>query len=141
MSNAKRARPAGGAAGQAAGLCDRAGQQSHEQYSTERTGKASCIYDLLPVGAENAISRRQLMQITGLKDRQLRHKIEKERKAGLLILSSTAEVGGGYFRAASVAELRRWVAMMQAYGSSVNAVLRVAYEALADVEQGGNISE
>lgn len=80
MRNVKKARPAVGAAGQAAGLCDRAGQQSHEQYSTERTGKASCIYDLLPVGSENAISRRQLMQMTGLADRQLRRRIEKERR-------------------------------------------------------------
>lgn len=135
MRNVKKARPAVGAAGQAAGLYDRAGQQSHEQYSTERTGKASCIYDLLPVGSENAISRRQLMQITGLEDRKLRRKIEKERKAGLLILSNTSEGSGGYYKPASTTEIRRWITMMEAYGRSVYAVLHTAQKAIVEAEQ------
>ena len=128
----KKARSAGGAAKQAAG-CDRGGQQSHKQYSTGQTLKTS-IFDLLPVGAEYAISRRQLSQITGLPDRRLRRKIAEERKAGLLILSSTAEIGGGYFRPADTQELRRWVAMMI---NATLAVIRAAQEALAATEGGG----
>lgn len=137
MTQSKKARPAVGAAGQAAGLCDRAGQQSHEQYSTERTGKASCIYDLLPVGSENAISRRQLMQMTGLEDRKLRRRIEKERRMGALILSSSADMGGGYFRPANAEELRRWVAMMEAHANSISAVLHAAKVAIATGEEIG----
>ena len=125
----KKARPDGGASGQAAG-CDRAGQQSRTQYSTEQKQKTS-IFDLLPVGAEYAVSRRQLSQITGLPDRRLRRQIAEERKAGLLILSSTAEVGGGYFRPADMQELRRWVAMMQSHIAAILAVIRAAQEAIA----------
>ena len=133
----KKARSAGGAAKQAAG-CDRAGQQSRKQYNTVQDGKARTIYDLLPVGAEYAISRRQLSQITGLPDRRLRRQIAEERKAGQLILSSTAEVGGGYFRAADVQELRRWVAMMTAHTNATLAVIHAAQEALAAEEGVGN---
>ena len=137
MANDKKARPDGGASGRAAG-CDRGGQQSHKQYNTVQDGKARTIYDLLPVGAEYAISRRQLSAITGIPDRRLRRQIAEERRSGLLILSSTAEVGGGYFRAANVAELRRWVAMMQSHISAVLAVTRAAQKAIeTEREIGG----
>ena len=137
MTDNKKARSAGGAAKQATG-CDTAGQQSHKQkYSTARQRKTS-IYDLLPVGAENAVSRRELSALTGIEDRQLRRQIAEERRSGLLILSSTAEVGGGYFRAANVAELRRWVAMMQSHISAVLAVTRAAQKAIeTEREIGG----
>lgn len=136
MVNSKKARPDGGASGRAVGS-DRAGQQSRKQYNTGQ-GKKTSIYDLLPVGAENAVSRRQLSAITGIPDRQLRRRIAEERRAGLLILSSTAEVGGGYFRAADVQELRRWVAMMTAHTNATLAVIRAAQEAIeAGREIGG----
>ena len=95
------------------------------------------VFDLLPVGAEYAISRRALAALTGLSDRQLRYKISQERKAGALILSTT-EDGGGYFRAADVQELRRWVAMMTAHTNATLAVIRAAQEALAAEEGVGN---
>ena len=136
MANSKKARSAGGAAEQAAGY-DRGGQTSHkQQYSTGQKQKTS-IYDLLPVGAEYAISRRQLSAITGIPDRQLRRKIADERKAGLLILSSTAEVGGGYFRPADTQELRRWVAMMTAHIDATLAVIRAAQEAIETEQEIG----
>lgn len=137
MANSKKARPDGGASGRAAGY-DRAGQQSrNKQYNTVQEGKARTIYDLLPVGAEYAISRRQLSQITGLPDRRLRRQIAEERRAGLLILSSTAEVGGGYFRHADKQELRRWVAMMTAHIDATLAVIRAAQEALETEQEIG----
>ena len=137
MANSKKARPDGGASGRAAGY-DRAGQQSrNKHYNTVQDGKARTIYDLLPVGAEYAISRRQLSAITGIPDRQLRRRIAEERRAGLLILSSTAEVGGGYFRAADVQELRRWVAMMTAHIDATLAVIRAAQEALETEQEIG----
>ena len=131
----KKARPDGGASGRAPG-CDTAGQQSHEKYNTRQKQKTS-IFDMLPVGAECAISRRTLVALTGLSDRQLRYKISQERKAGALILSTT-EGGGGYFRAADVQELRRWVAMMTAHTNATLAVIRAAQEALAAKEGVGN---
>ena len=132
MANSKKARPDGGASGRAVGS-DRAGQQSRKQYNTGQ-GKKTSIYDLMPVGAENAVSRRQLSAITGIPDRQLRRRIAEDRKAGLLILSSTAEVGGGYFRPADTQELRRWVAMMTAHTNATLAAIRAAQEAIAAAE-------
>lgn len=132
----KKARSAGGTAKQAAG-CDRAGQKSHKQkYSTARLGKAS-IYDLLPIGAENAVSRRELSALTGIEDRQLRRQIAKERRAGVLILSSS-ESNGGYYRAASREELQRYVRSMQSRCREILAVTRAAQEAIeAEREIGG----
>ena len=131
----KKARSAGDAAKQAAG-CDRGGQQSHKQYSTGQDTKTS-IYDLLPVGAENAVSRRELSALTGREDRQLRRQIARERRAGVLILSSS-ESNGGYYRAASREELQRYVRSMQSRCREILAVIRAAQEALAAAEGGGN---
>lgn len=132
---AKKARPTDGAAGQAAGSCDWASQQSREQYNTGKV-KTATIYELLPVGAENAISCKQLMEITGLEDRQLRRRIAAERRDGKIILSSFSEVNGGYYIPADMSEVRRWVLMMEAHGSSVYEVLRAAKEAIAAAERG-----
>lgn len=131
----KKARPDSGASGQATGSCERAAQQSRKKYNTGKDEKS--IYDLLPVGAENAVGRRQLSAMTGLPDRQLRYKISQERKAGALILSTT-EGGGGYFRPADTQELRRWVAMMTAHTNATLAVIRAAQEAIATLGDRGN---
>ena len=134
MANSKKARPDGGASGRVPG-CDTAGQQSHEKYNTRQKQKTS-IFDMLPVGAECAISRRTLVALTGLSDRQLRYKISQERKAGALILSTT-EGGGGYYRAASADELRRYVQSMRSRSKETLAVIRKAEMILqqGDIDQ------
>ena len=132
MTENKKARSAGGAAKQAAG-CDRGGQQSRTQYNTEQKQKTS-IFDLLPVGAENAVSRRELSALTGIEDRQLRRQIAKERRAGVLILSSS-ESNGGYYRAASREELQRYVRSMQSRSKEILTVIRKAEEALQNYEE------
>lgn len=43
------------------------------------------IFELLPEGQENAVSRKNLMIITGLNDRELRRAIAAERREGCLI--------------------------------------------------------
>ena len=132
MTENKKARSAGGAAKQAAG-CDRGDQQSRTQYNTEQKQKTS-IFDLLPVGAENAVSRRELSALTGIEDRQLRRQIAKERRAGVLILSSS-ESNGGYYRAASREELQRYVRSMQSRSKEILTVIRTAEEALQNYEE------
>jgi len=52
------------------------------------------IADLLSPGAESAISRRDLMSLTGFTDRELRLRIEAERRQGVPILSDNVH---GYF--------------------------------------------
>ncbi len=133
-TEAKKARPDGGASGRATG-CDRAGQQSQQQYTTGQAQKTS-IYDLLPIGAENAVSRRELSALTGIEDRQLRRQIAEERRAGVLILSSS-ESNGGYYRAASREELQRYVRSMQSRSREILTVIRTAEEAIATGQEIG----
>lgn len=94
------------------------------------------VFDLLPVGAEYAISRRALVALTGLSDRQLRYKISQERKAGALMLSTT-EGGGGYYRAASADELRRYVLSMRSRSKETLAAVRAAEKFLMMEDQEG----
>ncbi len=134
MTESKKARSAGGTAKQATGSCERAAQQSRTDYTTHERGKASvCIFDILPAGAENAISRRELSALTGLPDRQLRRQIAEERRSGLLILSSS-ESNGGYYKAANAEELRRYVRSMQSRSKEILAVIRTAEETLKHEE-------
>lgn len=96
------------------------------------------IYDLLPEGHRNAVSRRQLMSITGLSDRALRLQIAAERRAGALILSSVEYGNSGYYRPepGNAEELRRFIASMSSRGRETFAVLKAARMALADIEAG-----
>ena len=95
------------------------------------------IFDLLPTGERNAISRRELMSVTGYSDRQLRKQIAAERRAGALILSSPDSCRGGYFRheEGNAAELRRFIGFMSNHGRSTFAVLKTARKTLAEIEQ------
>ena len=55
------------------------------------------IVDYLPIGRENAIPSKRLADALGFDDvRTLQSAIERERRAGSVILSTTIE-GGGYF--------------------------------------------
>lgn len=57
-------------------------------------GKA--IVDHIPVGRENAVTRRQLCELTGMRDRALRNAIEDARQNGEIIIN--AQDGRGYYR-------------------------------------------
>ena len=63
--------------------------------SNTRGSRPQGIIDLLPVGAENAISTQTLVSLSGCSSaRQLQDRIAAERANGALILSATS---GGYF--------------------------------------------
>ena len=101
------------------------------------------IYDILPEGQQNAISRRELMTLTGLSDRALRLKIAAERRSGALILSSVEQGSSGYFKPepGNAGELRRFIASMSHRGRETFAVLKAAKAALAEIEsnsEGGS---
>lgn len=101
------------------------------------------IYDILPEGQKNAISRRELMTLTGLSDRALRLKIAAERRSGALILSSVEQGSSGYFRPepGNAGELRRFIASMSHRGRETFAVLKATKAALAEIEsnsEGGS---
>jgi len=108
--NMKKAHSAVGAAEQAAGA-NFGGQVPESDYSRLSPGVCRKIYELLPIGAEFAISRAALMEITGLTDRELRHQIQQERKAGNIILADCSS--RGYYRPESTDETVRFIRSMR----------------------------
>ena len=66
------------------------------------------IYEILKEkgakGPENAITRGELMEITGLDVRGLRHKVQQERKRHI-ICAVTGGGKGGYYRPATRAQI------------------------------------
>ena len=76
------------------------------------------IADLLHPGAENAISRRDLMVMTGLSDRDLRLMIEAERRQGIPILSDNIH---GYFLPVDSAERDRCVRSLRRRAKEIEA--------------------
>lgn len=68
-------------------------------HCTNADGQMQAVFklsDLLPHGAENAVTTAALMDFTGLTRQQLQQLIKQERTSGKLILSK-ASGDGGYF--------------------------------------------
>ena len=68
------------------------------------------VAELLSYGQQNATPRRELEKMTGWSGRMVRLMIEKERRAGIPILSDNAN---GYFLAENPAELEQFVQSMR----------------------------
>lgn len=76
-------------------VSERATISIQEHSMTMEENQAGLIAALLPVGAENAIPTRRLVEIAGCTSaRQLQTMISQERERGTVILSRT---GGGYY--------------------------------------------
>lgn len=65
------------------------------------------IADLIPVGKENAVTREQLCQLTGLGDRANRKLIEIARIEGAIIINQSD--GKGYYVSEDEADIRRQI--------------------------------
>lgn len=63
------------------------------------------ISDYICAGADNAVTREQLMAYTGLNDRNVRAAIEAARKQGAIILN--AQDGRGYYTSDNLDDLMR----------------------------------
>ena len=88
------------------------------------------IFELLHVGAENALTLRELVQLTGEDERSIRRRIQAERKAGKLILSDCLH---GYFLPASEQEARQFIRSMSRRAAEIAGVARAAEAALSDM--------
>ncbi|MCD8051280.1 MAG: hypothetical protein LUE89_06335 [Clostridiales bacterium] len=97
-----------------------------EDFNTLAGGIAS----LLLTGPENALTLRDLERLTGENGRAIRRQIERERRRGIPILSSTSEGIAGYFLPANELDTRRFVGSMR---GRAREILRTARA----VEQGG----
>lgn len=63
------------------------------------------ITDFIPEGKNNAITRNQLCNLTGLSDRKVRELIEQARSKGEIIIN--AQDGAGYFRTEDLNEIEK----------------------------------
>lgn len=79
---------------------------THDSTTPPAERQSFRVADLLLHGAESAISRRDLMALTGLSDRELRRMIETERRQGIPILSNCLH---GYFLPGNPSERDRCV--------------------------------
>ena len=93
-------------------------------------GKTLQIFELLHVGAENALTLRELVQLTGEDERSIRRRIQAERKAGKLILSDNQN---GYFLPENPAGVQRFVCSMSRRAAEIAGIARAAEAALADM--------
>lgn len=87
------------------------------------------VADLLHLGAENAVSRRDLMTLTCFSDRELRLRIEAERRQGIPILSDCIH---GYFLPGNSAERERCVRSLRRRAGEI-------METAAAIERGGDV--
>lgn len=87
------------------------------------------IIDYIPSGHDNAISRKQLCEATGLPDRVMRHEIERARQDYAIL---NAQDGSGYFRPAEGEAYltERWLKQERSREKSVREATRGAEKAL-----------
>ena len=81
-------------------------KSSHDYCSTKR----DILLELLSCGQQNATPRRELEKMTGWSGRMVRLMIEKERRAGIPILSDNAN---GYYLPGNSAERAQVVRSMR----------------------------
>ena len=85
------------------------------------------VVDYLGKGRENAIPARQLADAMEIRDtRYLRLLIERERRNGAIILSSTDELYNGYYLPGCPEEVDRYIAQTEKRVKTTMACLRSA---------------
>ena len=94
------------------------------------------IFDLIPEGRDNAISKAALTKITGLKDRDLRQVIHRERRAGHIII--TDPTTAGYYRPTNTDQSLRFIKSMRHRAAETLAVADATERAL--MEENGQES-
>ena len=133
MRDKKKARPGVAAPERAEGNKAQFGAAYNptNQSTTAAGAGQRSIADLLGVGRENAIPRRDLEQLTGLGGRSVRLLIERERRAGTPILADNAS---GYYLPASDDERAECVRSLRHRAGEIMATAR-ALE-LAGLDEG-----
>ena len=95
------------------------------------------IIDYIPYGKDNAISRKQLCNLSGLPDRVMRKEIEKARQEYAIL---NAQDGSGYFRPTDEekALVERWLRQERSRSKSIDTSTRGAEMFLAG-DSGGKM--
>ena len=93
------------------GPASQAGPHLHQQSTTATpAGQAIHIADFLSHGAENGVTLRHLEKLADLPGREVRRQIERERRAGALIISDNRN---GYYLTDDPGEVQRFARSMQ----------------------------
>ena len=100
-------------------------------------GKSLHIFELLQTGAENGVTLRELVALTGMNERLVRFKIQQERKAGKLILSNNRD---GYFLPETPEDVQRFARSMSRRAAEISSSARAAETALADLTDQAQIA-
>lgn len=88
------------------GKLDRAGRGTEYLYYSGNKGRRQVtIWEFLGHGQSEAITRNELVSLTGSKPREVTRQIERERRQGVPILSN----GNGYFLPADTDEVKACV--------------------------------
>ena len=103
---------------------------STAQSTTPAGAGQRSIADLLGVGRENAITRRDLERLTGLDGRSVRLLIERERRAGTPICSDNQN---GYYLPCCKSEKDAFVASMRHRAREIERVAAAVEKAGEDV--------
>ena len=98
--------------------------------STTSAVKAPQIFSLLQTGAENGVTLRELVALTGMNERLVRLKIQQERKAGKLILSNNRD---GYFLPECPEDVLHFARSMSRRAAEIAGIARAAEVALAEL--------
>lgn len=88
------------------------------------------IFDLLHPGAENGIKLSELAALTNQDEREVRRRIQTERKDGKLILSDCLH---GYFLPECPEDVQRFARSMSRRAAEIAGIARAAEGALADM--------
>ncbi len=104
-------------------------KNKHNRVHTIQNGNSEYkIASLLPVGKENAISTKDLVQLTGCSSaRELQQYIALERSKGAVICSSTT---GGYFLPANHKETAEFCKALENRAKNTFLALRSAKQSL-----------
>lgn len=108
---------------------DTATNPAYKSTTRSPAGQRS-IADLLGVGRENAITRRDLERLTGLDGRSVRLLIERERRAGTPICSDNQN---GYYLPCCKSEKDAFVASMRHRAREIERVAAAVEKAGEDV--------
>ena len=112
------------------------GTTTKEQYSTA----AGCLARYLRCGSEHAISTAELMELTGCaNERMLRESVEKERFAGVPILTKGGKHGGYFLPSAdadkAIVELENFIRLQKGKGIGCLRSMKPARRLLAELKQ------
>ena len=111
----ENARPVVGATGQAGGTVQ---HTFHPDFTSPQAVGQFLISDFLRIGQANAVNLRYLRDITGLKGREIRRLIQKERLEGIPICADNV---AGYYLPANDFEKMRCARSMRHRAAEIDA--------------------